>query len=227
MKARTLRGAVSDYLRRNALACVALFFTLSGGVAWATHPGGANTIGSTDIINEEVRTADLAPLSVTGGKLATGSVGSGKVVDESLRGDDIALDSIGAPDIGPDAVGSSEIAALAVGADEIDASGVGSDELATITQVQVNIPFGDQDEGNNDYEYGTNTASCPAGTQVIGGGANWNGAGQGGAGGDELQAITESVQNGNGWTVTGVSDVDDQDLTAYAFCLPPGLPSGL
>jgi hypothetical protein len=180
-----------------------------------------------------VRTADLAALSVTGGKLATGSVGSGKVVDESLRsedildgtigGDDIASDSVGAPDIGPDAVGSSEIAASAVAADEIDTSGVGSDELATITQVQVNIPFGDQDEGNNDYEYGTNTASCPAGTQVIGGGANWNGAGQGGAGGDELQAITESVQNGNGWTVTGVSDVDNQDLTAYAFCLPTGL----
>jgi hypothetical protein len=119
MRARKLGGAVSDYLRRNALACVALFFALSGGVAWATHPGGANTISSEDIINEEVRTADLAPLSVTGGKLAVDSVGSGRVTDESLRGVDILGDSLTGSDIAESTLGQVPSAAFASNASSL------------------------------------------------------------------------------------------------------------
>jgi hypothetical protein len=118
MRARKLGGAVSGYLRRNALACVALFFALSGGVAWATHPGGANTISSADIINGQVNTVDLANAAVKAGKLASDSVGTTKVVDDSLRGDDVLDDSLAATDLATGAVGSAEVADGSLVADD-------------------------------------------------------------------------------------------------------------
>jgi hypothetical protein len=75
------------------VAYVALFITLSG-VAYA-----ADTVGSSDIIDEailsqdikngEVKTSELANSGVTNGKLALNSVGTGKVIDNSLTGADL------------------------------------------------------------------------------------------------------------------------------------------
>ena len=45
---------LGSHVRQNVIGYVALFFALSGGVAWATHPGGANTISTGDIINDQV-----------------------------------------------------------------------------------------------------------------------------------------------------------------------------
>jgi hypothetical protein len=50
---------VRAHLRNNVVGYVALFFALSGGAAWATHPGGANTISTGDIIDGEVRQPDI------------------------------------------------------------------------------------------------------------------------------------------------------------------------
>ena len=44
----------SAHLRSNVVGYVGLFFALSGGVAWASHPGGQNTISTADIINGQV-----------------------------------------------------------------------------------------------------------------------------------------------------------------------------
>jgi hypothetical protein len=102
------------HLRRQWIGVIALFVALSGGVAWATHPGGANTISSGDIINEQVRSLDLADNGVKSvdiedagvkqididagavslAKLKANSVNSSKVVNESLTGDDVADGSI-------------------------------------------------------------------------------------------------------------------------------------
>ena len=64
---------------------IALFFALCGGAAWATHPDGADTINSRDIIDGEVRTPDLS----------ANSVGSGKIDDDGVRGDDIDERTLG------------------------------------------------------------------------------------------------------------------------------------
>jgi hypothetical protein len=100
-----MRGRISDYIRHNAIGCVALFFALSGGVAWATHPGGANTISSVDIIDGEVRNGDLGLNAVGTDKINNGAVRSEdirdgavrstKVFDESLTGADVDESSLG------------------------------------------------------------------------------------------------------------------------------------
>jgi hypothetical protein len=78
-----------SHIRGNAVGYVALFFALTGGVAWATHPGGADTIDSGDIINAEVKNKDIADNAIGTNKIVTGGVRSVDVLDEGLRGTDI------------------------------------------------------------------------------------------------------------------------------------------
>jgi hypothetical protein len=119
-----------DYLRRNVLALVALFFALSGGAAWATHPGGANTISSDDIIDNEVRSADINAGAVTTADIGNSEVRSIDVLDDSLTGADIAPDAVGTSEVAPDSLGAADIAADAVGTSEVDGTLTGAANIA-------------------------------------------------------------------------------------------------
>ena len=72
---------VRDHLRSNVVGYVALFCFAMAGTASATHPGGANTISSIDIINGEVANVDLA----------ADSVGSGKIIDRQVKNADLSI----------------------------------------------------------------------------------------------------------------------------------------
>src|SRR5205807_10645618 len=93
----------------NVCSLLALVVALGTGGAYA-----ANTIGSSDIIDEsiqsvdlkngEVKTDDLAPSAVNSGKIqdghvlgidiAAGAVDGNSVLDESLTSSDLATDSV-------------------------------------------------------------------------------------------------------------------------------------
>ena len=91
-------GKAVQHVRENAVAWLALFVAMSG-TAYA-----ANTVGSADIIDEsilsadikngEVKNADLINAVVTGPKLALNSVTSNRVVNGSLLGADNAPDTL-------------------------------------------------------------------------------------------------------------------------------------
>jgi hypothetical protein len=66
------------------IACVALFVSLGSGAAYA-----ANTVFSTDIVDGEVKNADLADQSVTTQKLAFNSIGTGRIIDNTLTSADL------------------------------------------------------------------------------------------------------------------------------------------
>jgi|tagenome__1003787_1003787.scaffolds.fasta_scaffold20964251_2 hypothetical protein len=93
------------------IGCVAAVGT---GTAYA-----ANTVFSTDIVDGEVKTADLATHAVTNGKLpdkvignqkiADGAVDSAKVLDESLTSSDLGTNSVGATEVADSSIDSGEI----------------------------------------------------------------------------------------------------------------------
>jgi len=93
-----MQDRIRDHIRSNVWGLVAVFIALSG-TAYATHPGGENTISSGDIINGAVRTADIR----------NGAVNSAKVVDDSLTGKDVANNSLTASELATNSVGSSEL----------------------------------------------------------------------------------------------------------------------
>lgn len=84
--------AISAHIRNNVVGYVALFFSLGGGAAWATH-STTPTIDSFDIINGQVRSLDVG----------NGQVRSVDVADDStanaLIGTDVAADSLTGADI--------------------------------------------------------------------------------------------------------------------------------
>jgi hypothetical protein len=79
----------------DVMAALALFVALSTGGAYA-----ADTVFSTDIVDGEVKTADLGSAAVTGAKVAGNAVGTGKVVNDSLTGDDITESTLSQVDAG-------------------------------------------------------------------------------------------------------------------------------
>ena len=84
-----MKASIGRHLRDQVVGYAALFLVLAGGTAYATHPGGANTIGTGDIINGGVGTADLAPGEVGLSEVRSNAVGGGKIANDTVTGADI------------------------------------------------------------------------------------------------------------------------------------------
>jgi hypothetical protein len=82
--------AISGWMRSNVLGLVAIFIALSG-TAYASHPGGANTISTDDIINGEVRSGDIGDFEIKAADIAPDSLGSGKIAERSIKNSDLGL----------------------------------------------------------------------------------------------------------------------------------------
>ena len=63
-----------QHLRTNVVGYIAIFLFAIGGTAYATHPGGANTISSDDIINGEVKAVDIGTGELTSADILNGTV---------------------------------------------------------------------------------------------------------------------------------------------------------
>ena len=101
---------IRTLVRQQWAGLIALFLALTGGVASASHSGGANTINSADIIDGEVKEADVGQAAVASGEIknesilagdvAPNSLTSARIANGSLTGTDVAADSLTGADIG-------------------------------------------------------------------------------------------------------------------------------
>ena len=99
----------------NVMVTLLAFGALTGGVAYA-----ANTIGSSDIIDEsirsvdmkngQVRTPDLATSAVTSAKIAGGEVKANDLANNSVRGKNIVAGQVKSVDVKDNSVGAADIA---------------------------------------------------------------------------------------------------------------------
>src|SRR3954468_12420725 len=88
------RGSgIREHLRSNIVGYVALFVALTGGTAYALD--GSNTVFSDDIVNGQVKGADLDSDSVGTPKIIDGGVRSADVLDDTLSGSDINESTLG------------------------------------------------------------------------------------------------------------------------------------
>jgi hypothetical protein len=94
----------------NVMSTLAVFLVVGGGVVYA-----ANTVFSSDIVDGEVKTPDLAAQSVIANKLAPDAVNSGKVLDNSLKGADIDEASLALSFQGTAAVASRRTSSVPAG----------------------------------------------------------------------------------------------------------------
>ena len=120
----------------NVCSFLALLIALGTGGAYA-----ANTVFSTDIVDGEVKAADLDNNSVRSTKIGNGqvlnqdlgadAVDSAKVLDASLSAGDLGNESVGSGEIQTDGVTASEVADDTIDGGELINQSIGSADLAT------------------------------------------------------------------------------------------------
>jgi hypothetical protein len=86
LKGITMTNSFSTHIRQNVIGYVALFIATTGTAAALP---GADTVNSGDIINREVKKADLGNGAVTSRSIAVGEIAGPHVADDSLTGEDI------------------------------------------------------------------------------------------------------------------------------------------
>ncbi|MBM0126451.1 hypothetical protein [Pimelobacter simplex] len=144
--------------------------------------------------------------STTGVAYAAEKAAKNSVVSKSIKNGQVKN-----KDLGANAVTSDKIADGAVKASDVN----------IVTVQTTSAVLGDVDGSTND---GPNTdiieaiAQCPAGTKVIGGGAEWVGTGDT----NDNTYLHSSTVSGNGWKAKGINDMGAQgnvQLQVTALCL--------
>lgn len=177
----------------NVISCVALFVALSGAAYAAKTTLGNKAVKTRNLANGSVNTLKLrngavTPLkirngAVTGAKIAPGAVGSTQILDGGIRSVDLGGGVVTESKLKNGAVTGDKLAANAVGKDKIASNAVETGKLAkeAVTADKVASGFYNQLIRNVSYETKesvsdpsdakTAVAECPAGKEVIGGGA--------------------------------------------------------
>jgi hypothetical protein len=126
-----MTNRITDHIRLNVVAYVALFLVLTGGVAWANHPGGADTISSGDIINNEVKSVDLANGEVKNDDLGANAVGSGKIADQSVKNADLSIGASSSNTIADGGIQNVDVANNTLTGAKVDESTLFNDNSLT------------------------------------------------------------------------------------------------
>jgi hypothetical protein len=182
----------------NVLSLVALFVALGGSVYAAGKINGsqikANSLPGNRVKAKTLTAKQVKPGSLTGTQIKAGSLTGAQIKAGSLTGTQIQAGSLTGTQINASTL-----------------SGVTASKLASIQYASSKVPLG--------AVAATSTASCPAGTNIIGGGATVSN--------DDLDFVNDSGPNAtrNGWTATGFGEPGDS-MTVTAICTAAAGVSG-
>ena len=122
-----MRSRVSDHLRTNVVGYVALFLVVTGGTAYALD--GANTVFSDDIVDGQVKTADLHDDAVTSPKVTDGSLGGADLANRSIGGQKVGVETLAGVNVSDGSLFGADIANESLGAADIGGGAIGTSEL--------------------------------------------------------------------------------------------------
>lgn len=103
------------------MAAIACLGALVGGTAYA-----ANTIGSSDVINESLLSEDIKNETVAGHDIKPSTIGSGRIADSTIQGLDVMPNTIGSTRIVDNAVNSIDVKNDGLTGDDVNESSLGT-----------------------------------------------------------------------------------------------------
>jgi hypothetical protein len=154
-------------------------------------------------------TAAHAANTVRSGDIVDGEVRSRDVMNRNLKGLDIADNSLGNRVLGANSVTSEQLTGI-----------------FTVTSNSTAVSDADGTTNGGQFTHVGATAQCPAGSDLISGGARWvDPSGMGTQ--NSAVFLQEQYRSGSGndWTVEGIVDFGAQGnikLQAQAYCLTAG-----
>jgi hypothetical protein len=158
----------------NVLACTALFMALSGAAYAATAMLPKKSVKTAHLANGSVTTLKLRGGAVTTLKLRNGAVTGAKVAPGAIGSSQLANGSVRSGQLGGGVVTEAKLKNGAVTANKIADGAVTGGKLASnfIAQLVRNVTYANKASGAvSTTSPQSATAECPAGKQVIGGGA--------------------------------------------------------
>lgn len=184
------------------VAFVGLFVLLTAGTAQSLS--GTNTVDSGDIIDGQVKFADIKPDAVTSSRIRSDAVGASEIRADQVGVSELADNSVGSLNIIDGTVTSADITNGQVNTTDLAAGAVRGSDLGTITQrsaVSADIVPG---------ATGSAVATCLAGEVVLSGGND----------GSLSSVVVAQRREGNGWrTFIRNNGGANTTVTAHAFCL--------
>jgi len=112
-----MRRIRSHLTYANLMSTLAVVLVIGGGTAYA-----ANTVFSSDIVDGQVRTADIGDLEVRAADVAANSLGSAKIADGSVKNADLSTGASSSNTIADGGVQGIDVANDSLGGADIDES---------------------------------------------------------------------------------------------------------
>lgn len=205
----------------NLLSCIALFVAL-GGAAYAAGTLTKKSVKTQHLANGAVTTPKLRSGSVTTAKLRSGAVTGAKIAPATIGSSQLANGSVRAGQLGGQVVTEPKIKDGAVSESKLASGAVTSGKLASnfLAQLVRNVSYVTATSpGGGNLQ--TVTAECPAGKQVVGGGAKVKPGFSETAGLIESYPFLGEYGRRTGWTATVTREGSDGgviSVEAYAIC---------
>ena len=165
-----------SHVRNQWIGTVALFLVLTGGTAMAVDGSlpGQNTVGSADIIDGEVTSADIKPESIASSRIADrqvknvdlglGASSSNTIADGGVQGIDVKDNTLKGADIDESTLnGAVPLAAVATKASNTLGAIVNADgTLSSAAQSGTTSTRGALNSGFYTVQFGRDLANCAA-----------------------------------------------------------------
>ena len=123
-----MAGKLLAHLRQQWIGVIALLLVLTGGTAYALD--GSNTVFTDDIVNGDVKVADIGQGAVATDELANNQVKASDIGDGEVKAADIANGQVTADELAANSVRSDEVADGQVRTQEIGNGQVQAQDLA-------------------------------------------------------------------------------------------------
>jgi hypothetical protein len=202
------------------IACIALFAAL-GGAAVAAKT--ASKVKTQNLVNGAVTTAKLRNGAVTTGKLRNGGVTGQKIAAATIGSGQLANGSVRSGQLGGQVVTEPKIKNGAVTESKLGTGAVSSGKVAPtfLAQLLKNVTYVTETSENNSEEEKSVTAKCPAGKEVIGGGARINAPAKSKVAVNASYPLVDSNNGRVGWIAGGretPEELENWQVVAYAVC---------
>src|SRR5262245_13160888 len=123
-----MAGKLLAHLRQQWIGVIALLVVLTGGTAYALD--GSNTVFTDDIVNGDVKVADIGQGAVATDEIANNQVKASDIGDGEVKAAEIANGQVTADDLAANSVRADEVADGQVRTQEIGNGQVQAQDLA-------------------------------------------------------------------------------------------------
>ena len=198
----------------NTVAVLALFFALGGTV----YAASSAKINGSQIKPKSLPGNRIKPQSVTSTQIKNRSIGAPQLAAGAVTNEQIKAESITGSQIKAGTISGTQIQSGSLGSSQINQStltGISAAKVQTVQYVTATVALVAEALAGT-----SGTANCPAGMNVIGGGATISNPANG--------YVNESAPNGtrNGWLADGYSGTAGTTMTITAICTPVTAPTG-